>query len=481
MAFELRDFQASHCGSSYGRKLLCPPTARSGRRISSPQKANRRLRIDPELDEIRYGGTQHDGKSVADINGLNVHLSSKFQVQFLEDNQATITIITKGDSEKMRHTDRTQRISFGWLKQQFERGLFNMINVSTDEQVADIFAKPFADKTKWDKALALINHADCSKQTLDSKGGTKDSDSHLLHKPHVHGSPATYDLQQQTHQQHDRPSAAAANARHEPRPTDGNRILVEFCCDADSTLGQARHASRGCHVVRVTEQHDATKMSTVRKLVRQIHQLCDEGGGSKELLIWASLPCTGGCSWQRLNEAINPEKVQRHRDRYLTLFKSLKQVLRLTKRHKPALAIELPKSCQYWQYAAVQCLIKEHQLVDTFCDGCMLGVTDQHGIPIRKSWRLACTFPIVALQDKICDGNHMHGESRAKQLKIAESYTFNMTDAIHRQFARHVNSRTTKALPFARLLLCRPERSVADCSQQPPRRTPRGSIAAEHI
>ena len=52
-------------------------------------------RIDPELDEIRYGGTQHDGKSVADINGLNVHLSSKFQVQFLEDNQATITIITK--------------------------------------------------------------------------------------------------------------------------------------------------------------------------------------------------------------------------------------------------------------------------------------------------------------------------------------------------------------------------------------------------
>ena len=46
-------------------------------------------RIDPELGE-------------ANSNGLNVHLLDKFQVQFLDDNQATMTIITKGDSEKMR-------------------------------------------------------------------------------------------------------------------------------------------------------------------------------------------------------------------------------------------------------------------------------------------------------------------------------------------------------------------------------------------
>ena len=195
-------------------------------------------------------------------------------------------------------------------------------------------------------------------------------------------------------------------------------------------------------------------MTNIRKLVRQIHQLCDEGGGSKELLIWASLLCTGGCSWQRINEAINPEKVQRHRDQYLALFKSLKQVLRLTKRHKSALAIQLPKSCQYWQYAVLQCLIREYQLVDTFCDGCKLGVADQHGIPIRKSWRTACAFPIVALQDKMCDGNHMHGESRGQTLKLAESYTFSMTDAIHREFAKYASNRTTQALPVIHSPAC---------------------------
>ena len=60
-------------------------------------------RIDPELDEIRYGECRPDGKTVSDINGLNVALSNKFQVQFMEDNQATITIILKGDSEDATH------------------------------------------------------------------------------------------------------------------------------------------------------------------------------------------------------------------------------------------------------------------------------------------------------------------------------------------------------------------------------------------
>ena len=149
-----------------------------------PQDDTIVARIDPELDESRYGECRPDGKTVSDINGLNVALSNKFQVQFMEDNQATITIILKGDSEKMRHTDRTQNISFGWLKQQFERGFFNMINVATLEQVADIFTKPFAEKSKWYHALKLINHLDVPKPPWRKKKG-KDSDAHIVAKPQV--------------------------------------------------------------------------------------------------------------------------------------------------------------------------------------------------------------------------------------------------------------------------------------------------------
>ena len=138
-------------------------------------------RVDPELDEIRYGENS-GGRTIANLQGLNVGLSDKFQIQFLEDNQATITIVTKGDSEKMRHTDRTQNISFGWLKQQFEVKHFNMVNVDTSEQVADVFTKPFAEKAKWLHALRLINHLDCP--CIAPKKG-KDSDSHLVAKPTI--------------------------------------------------------------------------------------------------------------------------------------------------------------------------------------------------------------------------------------------------------------------------------------------------------
>ena len=134
-------------------------------------------RIDPELDEIRYGESSHEGRSVADINGLDVHLSDKFKVQVLEDNQATITIILKGDSEKLRHTDRTQKLSFAWMQQQFEKGQFGMINVDTLEQVADIFTKPFSERGKWEHALMLINHVREDEKPAEKPG--RDSQAQL--------------------------------------------------------------------------------------------------------------------------------------------------------------------------------------------------------------------------------------------------------------------------------------------------------------
>ena len=116
-------------------------------------------KIDPELDEIRYRSSYPPkDMSVANIDHLRVHLSDNFKVQVLEENQATITITAAGSSASMCRTDRTQRISFRWLKQQFEVGHFNMVNVDTGEQAADIFTKPFVDKPKWSNALRLSNH-----------------------------------------------------------------------------------------------------------------------------------------------------------------------------------------------------------------------------------------------------------------------------------------------------------------------------------
>ena len=95
-------------------------------------------RIDSGLDELRYGYFHNGPESVANLNNLQLHTGPTFNVKFMEDNQATITILTNGSSAQMRHTDRTQRVSFGWLKQQFESQQFDLINVNTNYQAADI-------------------------------------------------------------------------------------------------------------------------------------------------------------------------------------------------------------------------------------------------------------------------------------------------------------------------------------------------------
>ena len=114
--------------------------------------------FDPELDAIRYGTTRPDGLSIADINGLSVQLPKSSQIRHVEDNQASITLLLSGQAGVLRHTDRTQRVSFGWLKQQYDNGHFRLLNAGTAEQTADVFTKPLTEKSKWAHALRLIGH-----------------------------------------------------------------------------------------------------------------------------------------------------------------------------------------------------------------------------------------------------------------------------------------------------------------------------------
>ena len=584
-------------------------------------------RIDPELDEIRYGECRADGRSVSDLNGLKVHLSPKFAVQLLEDNQATITILLKGDSEKLRHTDRTQRISFAWIKQQFERNFFEMINVDTKEQVADIFTKPFADRGKWEHALRLIAHVDAPLQG-GRQSKAHESDAHLINKPVVHAHPVvkpsgdpcavaaelTKDRDFSTkallrvaqimypnktkrkmikldnrsyyhifgqwsyggmqgvtkatrrwpqiarflngvvqahapkdftwnsvllnsctsasvHKDHGNakdsmsfalsvgdfkdgelwfadplvPSedaivrvgpngkrlkgravstlnkaiifdprklhcvlpftgtrfsivaytsrsqdalqdqelnslktlgfrlppraASGASAREYSRPLGFKRIIVEFCCSPNSKLGQDRSASQGCYVLRVTSEDDVLKDSTLTSVVQKISTLCDEGGASKPILVYASLPCTGGCPWNRMTP--DSPKWEQHQELFCKLLKQFRKFIRKLKEYKPQVAFELPKDCDYWKWDHVQHMVNDLGLEFYRCDGCMLGITNHQGLPLRKAWTIASSIPLQRLAAHKCDRSHVHGESRGQNLKDSENYSHAMTDCIH--------------------------------------------------
>ena len=78
------------------------------------------------------------------------------ELDVLEDNEATIKIINKGFSAKLRHVSRTHRVNIASLKEQFDMPNINLDYVNTAEQAADIFTKAL-EPQKWGAALTMLH------------------------------------------------------------------------------------------------------------------------------------------------------------------------------------------------------------------------------------------------------------------------------------------------------------------------------------
>ena len=102
------------------------------------------------------------------------------------------------------------------MKQQFEQEQFDLINVGTLWQTADILTKPFTSPTKWEHALRLMS---IGKFWIDGKDGKA--------------------------RQVAKTPACAANVNDQGGdevPTTCQRLLFKFCCSEDSKLCAPRAA-----------------------------------------------------------------------------------------------------------------------------------------------------------------------------------------------------------------------------------------------
>ena len=82
-------------------------------------------------------------------------LQRPIDLYILEDNQATIKVVKKGYSPKLRHLQRTQKINISSIKEVIVEDHIFMIYCHTTFQCADIFTKALAPH-KWDDALKLL-------------------------------------------------------------------------------------------------------------------------------------------------------------------------------------------------------------------------------------------------------------------------------------------------------------------------------------
>ena len=83
-------------------------------------------------------------------------LGRPVKLRVKEDNQATIKVVKKGFSPKLRHIQRTHKVNLGCLQEIFEEDESSVLEyVETDKQAADIFTKGLVP-AKWPNALALL-------------------------------------------------------------------------------------------------------------------------------------------------------------------------------------------------------------------------------------------------------------------------------------------------------------------------------------
>ena len=278
------------------------------------------------LTDFKHVGSEKRGDESVYMAG-----PGSLEVIFLEDNQATIRILESGRSPSFRHTDKTQRLNLSWLSEQFKRKHFRLVYVGSSLQAADILTKPFTNSEKWESALRLMG---ISSQPLPRKEQQK------MKACAGEPAPSTVSGSQQRAGEPACPSVASHS-----------RVLIEFCCGPDSKLGdRSRKHSKDCYVIRCTEERDVTSRSNRMDIRNEVIQAIESSTIQPcPVLIWISIPCTGGTTWSYVNLQHESAKlkVEYHRHVFEKIWSSMVDFLNLIRHLSPMIAIEFTKLNKY--------------------------------------------------------------------------------------------------------------------------------------
>ena len=160
---------------------------------------------------------------------------------------------------------------------------------------------------------------------------------------------------------------------------------------------------------------------------------------TENCLLWASIPCTGGSPWQNINakKPGGPEQIKERKRLFNKIRTSFKTVANECRKHGGRIAIAWPKGCEYWRTKHVKQYTHDLKLNKVHINGCSLGLTDDGGVPILKSWIIATDGPYVQgkFQDKLCPGKFeplVHTPVAGKYTKMTAEYTDLMVRLIHK-------------------------------------------------
>ena len=84
--------------------------------------------------------------------------SDSLMLEFLEDNQTSMRVLSTGKNPTLRYMGRTHNTDMAWVFERFQHRQIKLRYCKTHEQAADIFTKHFVLEDKWKLACHLIGH-----------------------------------------------------------------------------------------------------------------------------------------------------------------------------------------------------------------------------------------------------------------------------------------------------------------------------------
>jgi hypothetical protein len=234
--------------------------------------------------------------------------------------------------------------------------------------------------------------------------------------------------------------AAAVAMPAKPRTAKERvRCIVELCADQDSSIGHHGFA-KGCPVVRITEDDNLLSSAGFEKANAVAHDK-----NVDDILYVVSLPCTGGCNWQKVNEGKSEEsrsRVKELKRKFYALLAISSKVISTAEKEKPgcvSVLFELPLSNAYWKDDELIQFLEHHEIIyKNVVHGCAVGVVAADGMPILKPWRFQSTAPEIhiALEGLVCPKNHEHAICEGKDTKPSGHYPRHLALCIHIGFRK---------------------------------------------
>ena len=381
-------------------------------------------------------------------------LGRPVELLILEDNQATIKVLKRGYSPKLRHIQRTHKVNLGSIKEVLDRDFVSMPYCPTDLQAADIFTKTLAP-SKWDNALRLLGmRTDLGGKAPKSvaenpdepcgeiaQGAEKLDQSCAILPAKVQKGiygvvvmadetlewlPAEKDFHRDFMVSNINAIKCLPARCGRTRPSGklpGWGTLYEICTGPESHLGATAQEYPHTSVVRITQKEDFNS----KKCVDSISQAIKERPG---ISLHGSLPCTVWSQWQLMAlHRYGPKYAKNLVTRRAASRRQLRSFIKLAQEALDAggeVSFEWPRHCAGWMLPELQEFIAVNGLYVAFVDGCACGMVDSKGDPILKQWSFVTSSQRLAtgLSALRCahERGYKHGEICGKETKITECY-----------------------------------------------------------